>query len=65
MGQRLLEERLARVERELEQLKSVLSRRSRTPWWRQIVGDFEGDRAFAEIVRLGRRLRRADRKDAR
>jgi hypothetical protein len=53
-----LETRLARVEKELANLKAKLSRQTTEPWYRQIVGDFAGDPAFAEIVRLGRQIRR-------
>jgi hypothetical protein len=53
-----LETRLARVEKELAELKAVLAGTRREPWYRQIVGDFAGDEAFAEIVRLGRLVRR-------
>jgi hypothetical protein len=53
-----LESRLAKVEEELRQLRSVVDSKRSEPWYRQIVGDFEGDKAFAEIVRLGRAIRR-------
>jgi hypothetical protein len=57
-----LESRLAKVEKELAELKAAVSGKREGPWYRQIVGDFAGDRAFAEIVRLGRILRRAKEK---
>ena len=53
-----LEARLSRVEKELAELKAAHSGRRGEPWYRQIVGDFAGDKAFAEIVRLGRLIRR-------
>ncbi len=53
-----IEARLDRVEREIAHLKAVVSRRTGQPWYRQIVGDFSGDKAFAEIVRLGGLIRR-------
>ncbi len=53
-----LEARLARVEKELAELKAAFAGRRVEPWYRQIVGDFAGDEAFAEIVRLGRQIRR-------
>jgi hypothetical protein len=53
-----LEVRLARVERELAELKAKLLRQTAEPWHRRIVGDFAGDHAFAEIIRLGRQIRR-------
>ena len=53
-----LEARLAKVEKELAELKAVLGTKRSDPWYRQIVGDFAGDKAFAEIIRLGRLIRR-------
>ena len=53
-----LEARLAQVEKELAQIKATLARKQGEPWYRQIVGDFAGDKAYAEIVRLGRLIRR-------
>jgi hypothetical protein len=52
-----LEARLARVEKELAELKVALARKQRKPWYREIVGVFAGDPAFAEITRLGRLIR--------
>jgi hypothetical protein len=52
------ETRLARVEQELAELKAALAGRRAEPWYRQIVGDFAGDKAHVEIVRLGRLIRR-------
>jgi hypothetical protein len=52
-----LEARLARIERELAELRAALHARRTGPWYRQIVGDFAGDEVFAEIIRLGRRIR--------
>jgi hypothetical protein len=52
-----VEARLARIEQELADLKAALNARRTGPWYRQIVGDFAGDEAYAEIVRLGRRIR--------
>jgi hypothetical protein len=53
-----IEERLERVERELTELRTALNQHAHQPWYRQIVGDFAGDKAFAEIIRLGRQIRR-------
>jgi hypothetical protein len=55
---RQLEARLARVEKELAELKAALGSRTGEPWYRQIVGAFAGDPAYAEITRLGRLIRR-------
>jgi len=51
------EARLARVEKELAELKASMSVEPRGPWYREIVGSFAGDKAFAEITRLGRLIR--------
>jgi hypothetical protein len=53
-----LEERLTRVESELAELKAALPRKPSSPWYRQIVGDFAGDKALLEIIRLGQKIRR-------
>ena len=53
-----LAKRLTKVEKELAALKAASRKKSSKPWYRQIVGDFAGDKDFAEIVRLGRRIRR-------
>ena len=52
-----LEARLSRVEKELAELREALAAKRAHPWYRQIVGDFAGDKVFAEIIRLGRRIR--------
>jgi hypothetical protein len=55
--QRQLEQRLSRVEKELAELKANLRSKTSEPWYRQIAGEFAGDDAFAEIIRLGRLIR--------
>ena len=58
-----LEVRLARVERELDELKATIAKeQNKVPWWQQIDGCFQNDPAFAEIVRLGAAIRKRDRK---
>jgi hypothetical protein len=57
-----LEARLARVERELAELRDVVKVRPTLPWYRRIVGDYAGDPAFQEILRLGRLIRSGKRK---
>ena len=52
---RQLEARLERVEKELAELKAAVA--GKQPWYREIVGVFAGDEAFAEITRLGRLIR--------
>jgi hypothetical protein len=54
---RQLEVRLQRVEKELAELKAVVAGKQGKPWYREIVGVFAGDKAFAEIIRLGRLIR--------
>ena len=60
---RRLEQRVSQLEVELQQVKSLIGKdqASGLPWWKQIVGRHEGSPVFAEIVRLGRRIRREDR----
>jgi hypothetical protein len=52
-----LETRLAKVEKELAEPCETLAAKSAEPWYRQIVGSFADDKAFAEIIRLGRLIR--------
>jgi len=59
MAKVTLEQRVSRIEKELSQLKAAVSSEQGAPWWRQIVGDFKGDKAFAEIVQMGRQIRQA------
>jgi hypothetical protein len=54
---RHLELRLERVEKELAELKAAFAQKQGKPWYREIVGAFTGDQAFAEITRLGRLIR--------
>lgn len=56
--QKQLEDRLARVEKDLAEVKAALGGKQAQPWYRQIVGSFAQDPAYAEIVRLGRLIRR-------
>jgi hypothetical protein len=53
-----LETRLHRVEQELAQLKATRAPQPGKRWYREIVGSYAGDRTLAEIVRLGRLIRR-------
>jgi hypothetical protein len=56
-----LEERVAAIEAELAQLKQRLTVAppGGLPWWKQIVGVFEGDAEFDEAMRLGREYRQS------
>ena len=59
------ERRLARLEKEVEQLKVVVGQlrtTNKTPWWQEVSGAFKRDPAFAEICRLGAEIRRRQRK---
>jgi hypothetical protein len=61
---RKLTQRLVRLEREVKELRNTLSQQPKPDnrrWWQRISGQFEGDAAFAEIVKLGRKIRREDR----
>jgi hypothetical protein len=55
--------RVERLERQLRDLKRPVSKCpvvDDRPWWQRIAGDFEDDPVFAEIVRLGRKIRKED-----
>lgn len=56
-----LEERIARLEREVDLLKSRTPNEKKKDWIAQITGSFADDPDFDEIVRLGREIRQADR----
>ena len=60
-----IEERLARLEAEVAQLKVKVSQDidKPVPWWQQISGVFKDDPAFDEAMRLGREWREAQRPD--
>ena len=60
-----LESRVARLERELREVKTQIKAGEQVPWYEQIVGVFKGDADYAEITRLGRAIRRADRRRSR
>ncbi len=53
-----VEQRLRRLEKDLAELKAALAVDDKQPWYRQILGSFANDPAFAEIVRLGQLARR-------
>ena len=56
-----IEDRLAKVERELEQLKTVVSRSSaKSGWLSRLTGSHKDDPIFDEIVRLGKEIRDAE-----
>lgn len=51
-----LEERVARIE---EELKALRKQKSEVTGWRRLVGTFDNDPEFDEIVRLGKAWRDA------
>jgi hypothetical protein len=53
-----VERRLRQIEKDLAELKTSLATTSKEPWYRQIAGSFAQDPVFAEIVRLGRLIRK-------
>jgi hypothetical protein len=57
-----LEQRLARLENEVQEIKQRLENapQGEQPWWKSIVGTHENDPDFAEIVRLGSEIRKKD-----
>jgi uncharacterized protein (UPF0335 family) len=56
-----LVERVQRLEDEVRQLKQQGDSR---PWWEKIAGSHKDDPVFAEIVRLGAAIRRAERRQS-
>ena len=59
-----LEERVAVLESELEQLKQRREQDKSgdaVPWWKEIVGVFKDDPEFDEAMRLGREWRESFR----
>jgi hypothetical protein len=58
-GKQRLEDRVARLEAEVEQLRGAV--KPGTGWgWESIVGSHQGSEAFAAIVHEMRRLRKED-----
>jgi hypothetical protein len=57
-----LEQRVALLEREVEEMRRQLPRHESTcEWLQRVSGSFKDDPEFEEIVRLGREFREADR----
>lgn len=57
-----IEERLAKVERELNQLKAAVgSCGSKAGWLFRLTGSRKDDPVFDEIVRLGKEIRDAEK----
>jgi hypothetical protein len=56
-----LEERLTAVERDLAELKDHVLRADRQrPWFEKMIGTMKDYPEFAEVVKLGREIRKAD-----
>ena len=55
-----LELKLARLEEEVRNIRRLVSNGSSEPWWKRTAGMFKDDPVFAEIVRLGRKIRREE-----
>lgn len=53
-----LEERISRLESEVEELKQELARTRNKTTWEQACGTFKHDPDFAEVLRLGREMRK-------
>jgi hypothetical protein len=56
-----VEERLSAVEQELAELKLRLNGRSGSTWLERIAGSMKDEHELAEVLRLGREIRDADR----
>jgi hypothetical protein len=60
--QAVLEQRLAAVEREVAELRSLLSITSPPAnWLEKVTGSVTDEAAFREVLKLGRAIRAADR----
>jgi hypothetical protein len=56
-----LEERLTAVERDLAELKDhILHADRQRPWFEKMIGTMKDYPEFAEVVKLGREIRKAD-----
>ena len=56
-----LEDRLTAMERDLAELRAHVFRDDRKrPWFEKMVGTMRDYPEFAEVVRLGREIRKAD-----
>ncbi len=58
-GNRQVEDRLARLEKELDRLRTDL-RHCKQAGWRTVVGSHQGSKTFDQIIRAIRRHRRDD-----
>ena len=63
-----VETRLTEVEEELRRIRQLLDDQglaNGVPWWKKMIGSHENDPVFAEIVKLGRKIRRGERTSSR
>lgn len=62
-----LESRLKGLEADVAEIKALLQAQQepKEPWWKAVVGTFEGDPVFEEISRLGQEIREKERRKAR
>ena len=56
-----IEERLAKLEREIEELKRLIGSEKNKNWLSQLSGSCAGDEVMEEIFRLGKEWRDAER----
>jgi len=59
-----LEERIANLEKEVAALKQLLSEKPQEPWWQTIVGMYENDPVFDEMVAFCEANREKERHEA-
>ena len=55
------EERLQKLEAQVQELQKTTGQVKPVPWHRQALGQFKDDPVFDEIVRLGKEFRDQDR----
>ena len=55
-----LEERVSRLEAEFSKLSKATGVNDSKPWYEQILGTFDNDPGFDEMIRLGKEIRDAD-----
>ena len=59
-----LEERVARLENEIAELRGLRSDTPAPDAWRRTVGRFDDDPIIGELIEEGRRIREADRRES-
>lgn len=55
-----LEQRLSRLEAEFHSWQKSAEAKDSRPWYEQILGTFDNDPGFDEMIRLGKEIRDAD-----